>query len=79
MFEYGGSLFGKTYGDSLFGKTYKITNPFSSFCRVPKEKVLCAVEGCDNMKRYSCSKTNLPLCSLECYKKVQQTRPLGVA
>lgn len=48
--------------------------------RVPQE-VTCAVQGCTNLKRYSCSKTKLPLCSLECYKKIQQSsaRVLGVA
>lgn len=29
----------------------------------------CGVSGCSNPKRYSCSKTGTPLCSLECYKK----------
>lgn len=35
----------------------------------PPQPVLCGIEGCKNQKRYSCSKTNVPLCSLECYKK----------
>lgn len=35
----------------------------------PPPKVKCAVKGCRNDKKYSCSKTGLPLCSLECYKK----------
>ncbi|KAL7023478.1 hypothetical protein ACKWTF_012626 [Chironomus riparius] len=35
----------------------------------PPKKVLCGITGCKNLKRYSCSKTNIPLCSLECYKK----------
>lgn len=34
----------------------------------PKPKY-CGIPGCKNVKRYSCSKTNIPLCSLECYKK----------
>lgn len=29
----------------------------------------CGINGCDNIKRYNCSKTGVPLCSLECYKK----------
>ncbi|KAM7377169.1 hypothetical protein PAMA_013784 [Pampus argenteus] len=29
----------------------------------------CGVIGCTNLKRYSCSKTGVPLCSLECYKR----------
>lgn len=30
---------------------------------------LCGVSGCSNLKRYSCSRTGVPLCSLACYKK----------
>lgn len=30
--------------------------------------VLCGRNGCENIKRYNCSKTGIPLCSLECYK-----------
>ncbi|XP_071987835.1 INO80 complex subunit B [Engystomops pustulosus] len=30
---------------------------------------LCAAPGCSNPKKYSCSKTLLPLCSLECYRR----------
>lgn len=29
----------------------------------------CRVSGCPNPKRYSCSRTGVPLCSLACYKK----------
>ncbi|GLG99221.1 Uncharacterized protein GBIM_05722 [Gryllus bimaculatus] len=29
----------------------------------------CGVDGCSNLKKYSCSRTGVPLCSLECYKK----------
>ncbi|XP_072943381.1 INO80 complex subunit B [Epargyreus clarus] len=35
---------------------------------VPKP-ILCGVKGCGNIKKYNCSKTGVPLCSLECYKK----------
>lgn len=35
----------------------------------PPPVVLCGVKGCENRKKYSCSKTGVPLCSLECYKK----------
>lgn len=35
----------------------------------PPKLVLCGIAGCQNRKRYNCSKTNIPLCSLECYKK----------
>uniref|UniRef100_A0ABM5GL08 INO80 complex subunit B n=1 Tax=Pogona vitticeps TaxID=103695 RepID=A0ABM5GL08_9SAUR len=29
----------------------------------------CGVSGCPNLKRYSCSHTGVPLCSLACYKR----------
>ncbi|XP_068611892.1 INO80 complex subunit B [Brachionichthys hirsutus] len=29
----------------------------------------CGVDGCNNLRKYSCSKTGVPLCSLECYKR----------
>ncbi|XP_072314974.1 INO80 complex subunit B [Eucyclogobius newberryi] len=29
----------------------------------------CGVSGCANVKKYACSKTGVPLCSLECYKR----------
>lgn len=30
---------------------------------------LCGVSGCANRRRYCCSRTGLPLCSLACYKR----------
>lgn len=41
--------------------------------RPAKEKelppaIFCGVTHCSNPKKYSCSKTGIPLCSLECYK-----------
>lgn len=38
-------------------------------CRPPKQVISCGVGGCTNQKKYSCSKTGTPLCSLDCYKK----------
>ena len=35
----------------------------------PAPPASCGVVGCVNPKRYSCSRTGVPLCSLECYKK----------
>lgn len=34
----------------------------------PPPLVICGVDQCTNPKRYSCSKTGIPLCSFECYK-----------
>ncbi|NXN93787.1 IN80B protein, partial [Rhinopomastus cyanomelas] len=35
----------------------------------PPPPVHCAVAGCPNLKRYSCSRTGRPLCSLSCYRR----------
>lgn len=35
----------------------------------PPGPVQCGVSGCSNVKKYACSKTGVPLCSLECYKR----------
>ncbi|XP_044741795.1 INO80 complex subunit B [Chrysoperla carnea] len=32
------------------------------------ERILCGVAGCKNPKKYACSITKVPLCSLQCYK-----------
>ncbi|XP_058799069.1 INO80 complex subunit B [Phymastichus coffea] len=34
----------------------------------PPKVTICGVPLCSNTKKYSCSKTGIPLCSLECYK-----------
>ncbi|OAD52060.1 INO80 complex subunit B, partial [Eufriesea mexicana] len=34
----------------------------------PPIQILCGVNQCKNPKKYLCSKTGVPLCSLECYK-----------
>lgn len=35
----------------------------------PPKIIVCHVDGCNNPKKYNCNKTNVPLCSLLCYKK----------
>jgi len=35
--------------------------------------IKCSVEGCANRKKYACSKTSAPLCSLACYKVNMET------
>ncbi|XP_028815872.1 INO80 complex subunit B-like isoform X1 [Denticeps clupeoides] len=35
----------------------------------PPPPASCGVLGCPNLKRYSCSRTGTPLCSLECYRR----------
>lgn len=35
----------------------------------PSAPVSCGVSGCTNVRKYSCSRTGVPLCSLECYKR----------
>lgn len=36
--------------------------------RDPPKPILCSM-GCGNLKKYSCSKTKVPLCSITCYQK----------
>lgn len=62
---------------------YKITNteslltlppgvPFPMESKLPikiPKPTLCGISGCTNLKKYNCSKTGVPLCSLDCYKK----------
>lgn len=62
--------------------TYRMTIGGSSISLPPGEEfplkpakvkeipvpILCSVNKCKNLKKYSCSKTGVPLCSLECYK-----------
>ncbi|XP_060075869.1 INO80 complex subunit B-like [Ylistrum balloti] len=44
--------------------------PFTAqTARPPKAKEPCIISGCKNLKKYSCSRTGVPLCSLACYKK----------
>ncbi|XP_063238655.1 INO80 complex subunit B isoform X2 [Bacillus rossius redtenbacheri] len=42
--------------------------------RTPPRAQLCAVEGCGNARKYSCSRTGAPLCSLQCYRRHQLGR-----
>lgn len=35
----------------------------------PPKLIKCSVKNCENLKKYNCSKTRLPLCSIQCYKK----------
>ncbi|XP_015273088.1 PREDICTED: INO80 complex subunit B [Gekko japonicus] len=40
-----------------------------SVAPAPPPPTPCGVSGCPNLKRYSCSRTGVPLCSLACYRK----------
>ncbi|XP_064420383.1 INO80 complex subunit B [Latimeria chalumnae] len=46
-----------------------IPAPLPSTTQPLRPIATCGVGGCTNKKKYSCSKTGVPLCSLECYKK----------
>jgi INO80 complex subunit B len=35
----------------------------------PHKPLICAMPKCTNIKRYNCSRTNVPLCSFKCYKE----------
>lgn len=37
--------------------------------KLPPKPVICGMPDCSNIKKYSCSKTNVPLCSFRCYKQ----------
>lgn len=53
----------------VLGLNYELLNyDLTSFYSEPPIPVLCAVKDCKNIKKYNCSKTNVPLCSLKCYK-----------
>jgi INO80 complex subunit B len=43
-------------------------SPFSNNIE-PPQPIYCGIVGCKNVKKYNCSKTNIPLCSLACYQK----------
>ncbi|XP_013881519.1 INO80 complex subunit B isoform X2 [Austrofundulus limnaeus] len=62
------------YSDSAQGITISFPSGVSApvpapRCPAPVAPVNCGVGGCSNLKKYSCSKTGVPLCSLECYKR----------
>ena len=43
------------------------------------EVMKCSVDGCKNPKKYSCSRTKLPVCGLACYRRVQQLHRVSPA
>ncbi|KAH8272022.1 hypothetical protein KR018_000826, partial [Drosophila ironensis] len=63
-----------TYISSLSG-THILVSPGQEYPLkmmlpfLPPAPKLCVIPGCGNVKVYNCSKTNAPLCSLNCYKK----------
>lgn len=62
------------YSDSAQGMAISfpagVTAPAPAPPRPPPAALVnCGVSGCTNLKKYSCSKTGVPLCSLECYKR----------
>ena len=60
-------------GDAWFDSTSLHERVVTTLCLLfyssaPDIK-LCGAPGCQNAKKYSCSKTGVPLCSLGCYKR----------
>lgn len=45
---------------------------------VPPDVIKCSVRGCENRKKYSCSATKLPVCSLDCYKVINNQQVISV-
>jgi len=55
--------------ECYFSIPVNVESPYTTqVTRKVPETVYCGIEGCTNPKRYSCSKTALPLCSLKCYQ-----------
>lgn len=55
--------------ECYFSIPVNVESPYTAqVTRKLPEAVYCGVKGCTNPKRYSCSKTALPLCSLKCYR-----------
>jgi len=50
-----------------------LTNTIYCFVlnRLPPAQNMCGVDGCENPRKYSCSRTGVPLCSLQCYNANQ--------
>lgn len=62
------------YSDTAQGVAISFPTGVPAPCPVPPRApppgpVRCGVSGCGNAKKYACSKTGVPLCSLECYKR----------
>uniref|UniRef100_A0A8C6UNB0 INO80 complex subunit B-like conserved region domain-containing protein n=1 Tax=Neogobius melanostomus TaxID=47308 RepID=A0A8C6UNB0_9GOBI len=62
------------YRDTAQGVAISFPTGVVAPCPVPPRAPLpgpvhCGVSGCNNVKKYACSKTGVPLCSLECYKR----------
>uniref|UniRef100_A0A3Q3DY55 INO80 complex subunit B n=1 Tax=Hippocampus comes TaxID=109280 RepID=A0A3Q3DY55_HIPCM len=59
------------YSDSARGVTVSFPAgvPAAPGAPPPAAPVGCGVSGCSNPKKYSCSKTGVPLCSLQCYQR----------
>ncbi|XP_078600139.1 INO80 complex subunit B-like isoform X1 [Branchiostoma floridae x Branchiostoma japonicum] len=57
------------------GVTYPLTPQVTPPPPKPQQK--CGVPGCTKQKRYSCSKTGVPLCSLECYRKNKKSHGMA--
>uniref|UniRef100_U5EWG8 INO80 complex subunit B-like conserved region domain-containing protein n=1 Tax=Corethrella appendiculata TaxID=1370023 RepID=U5EWG8_9DIPT len=63
-----------SYRMTLEGATISLP-PNVEFPLKPQEPIqapkpiICGMPNCTNIKRYNCSKTNIPLCSYKCYKQ----------
>ncbi|XP_028330253.1 INO80 complex subunit B [Gouania willdenowi] len=61
------------YSDSAQGVVISfpvgVATPTTALRPPPLTPVNCGVSGCTNVKKYSCSQTGVPLCSLECYRR----------
>lgn len=59
----------QTVDDAKIHLPEGIDFPFQpQVAKEPPKPILCSIPNCKNVKRYNCSKTNVPLCSFKCYK-----------
>ncbi|KAI5057371.1 hypothetical protein GOP47_0027386 [Adiantum capillus-veneris] len=62
-----------------FSQDLELPKIFSGPCSYPQEREKCAGPSCNNVYKYRDSKTRLPLCSLQCYRAVQELPSTGPA
>jgi len=72
-----------TYLNNVGGITISVPEgikfPFDSqVADKPPARQKCGVKGCKNDRKYSCSKTGVALCGLQCYKKNLISHKLSV-
>ncbi|OVA16782.1 INO80 complex subunit B-like conserved region [Macleaya cordata] len=69
-------VIGPTGTTVIFPKDIGLPNIFDSRpCSYPPPRAKCAGPSCTNTYKYRDSKSNLPLCSLQCYRAIHEQMP----